>query len=35
MIDFTDLQRNFYKLYLNKRYELIIRPAYEHVMIRK
>lgn len=28
----TDLQKEFYKLYLNKRYELIIRPAYEFVM---
>lgn len=25
----TDLQKDFYKQYLNKRYELMIRPAYE------
>lgn len=30
----TDLQKEFYKQYLNKRYELIIRPAYELVLIR-
>ncbi len=28
----TDLQKEFYKQYLNKRYELIIRSAYEFVM---
>ena len=27
----TDLQRAFYKLYISKRYELILRPAYELV----
>lgn len=27
----TDLQKDFYKQYLNKRYELMIRPAYELV----
>ena len=26
----TDLQKEFYKKYLGKRYELLIRPAYEH-----
>lgn len=28
----SDLQKEFYKKYLNARYELIIRPAYELAM---
>ena len=31
----TDLQKEFYKLYIQKRYELIIRPAYELVIVGK
>lgn len=31
----SDLQKEFYIKYLNKRYEVIIRPAYEFVMTRE
>ena len=31
----TDLQKEFYKLYIQKRFELIIRPAYELVIVGK
>ncbi len=30
----TDLQKDFYKMYIKARYELIIKPAYDRQKMR-